>query len=124
MTLSDHQNNFLKDVGILFDFLNVKNVKYTATWLHRSQEIQQQLYNEGLSKTLESNHLYSCAIDLNIFVENRILTNIKYQDLTESERDLLNQIGVFWENLNKINRWGGFWKNPYDPGHFERNVKK
>jgi|SRR6056297_291496 len=123
MTLSDHQFEFLKDVSILIDYIsNVLKLKITATWLHRPQEMQQQLYNEGLSNTLESNHLYSCALDLNIFKKNRILTMLKKEDLTTEEQDFLNKIGVFWENLNKKNRWGGFWKSPYDPGHFERNV--
>jgi hypothetical protein len=124
MNLSNHQFEFLKDLSSLIDFIsNVKKIKITATWLHRPQEVQQQLYNEGLTKTLESNHLYSCAIDLNIFIGNRILTNLRKKDLTKEEVYLLNEIGAFWENLNKLNRWGGFWKSIYDPGHFERNVK-
>src|SRR6056297_439794 len=109
MTLSDHQFEFLKDVSILIDYIsNVLKLKINATWLHRPQEMQQQLY--------------SCALYLNIFKKNRILTMLKKEDLTTEEQDFLNKIGVFWENLNKKNRWGGFWKSPYDPGHFERNV--
>jgi hypothetical protein len=124
MTLSDNQFEFLKDFSSLIDFItNVKKLKITATYLYRSQEEQQRKYDEGLSKTLESNHLYSCAIDLNIFYGKKILTNIAKNDLTKEEWNLLEEIGQFWQNLNKINRWGGFWKSPYDPGHFERNVK-
>ena len=124
MQLSDHQDEFLSDVSILLDYLkNVKKIKRTATYIFRSQEEQQKKYDAGLSKTLESNHLYSCAIDLNIFLGKEILTMIRKKDLTKAQSDLLNEIGVFWENLNPLNRWGGFFKSIYDPGHFERNVK-
>jgi len=124
MTLSNHQNEFLKDLLLLLDFIiNVKKVKVTATYLFRSQEEQQRKFDEGLSKTLESNHLYSRAIDLNIFLNSEVLTNKKKKFLTKAELDLLTEIASFWENLNSINRAGFFWKSPYDPGHFERNVK-
>jgi hypothetical protein len=59
---------------------------------------------------------------LNIFFKNDIITQIKKEDLTKEQSDLLNEIGVFWENLNERNRWGGFFKSIYDPMHFELNV--
>ena len=124
MSLSNHQFEFLKDLSLLINYISgVKKLKVTATWLFRPQEVQEKLKNEGLSKTLESNHLYSCAIDLNIFNGNRILTNLKKQDLTEPELRLMQEISVFWENLNAKNRAGFFFKSIYDPGHFERNIK-
>ena len=123
MTLSDHQFNFLKDELILRDFIiNAKKVKLTATYIFRSQDEQQKKFDEGLSKTLRSNHLLSCAIDLNIFYKDDVITNKRKRDLTQDEKELLNEIGVFWQNLNPLNRWGGFFKSIYDPGHFERNV--
>lgn len=115
MTLSDQQFEFIKDVSALIDFIaNVKGYKVTAKHLMRSQEEQQRLYDDGLSQTLESNHLYSCAIDLVIFKDGKT----PCWDWEE-----LKEIGQFWENLNKLNRWGGFWKSFRDVPHFERNVK-
>ena len=59
MSLSNNQFEFLKDLATFIDYLvNVKKLKITATWLHRPQEVQKVLYEQGLSKTLESNHLY------------------------------------------------------------------
>lgn len=123
MKLSDHQFQFIKDVAVLIDFIaNVKKVKITGGWLERNQEIQDILVKKGLSKTKDSNHLKKLAIDFNIFFEGVILTNTKKKDLNDKQNDLLNEIGVFWENLDPLNRWGGFFKSIYDPGHFERNV--
>jgi hypothetical protein len=124
MTLSGNQFEFLKDLATFIDYLaNVKKLKITATWLFRTQEVQQSMLDQGLSKTLKSNHLLSCAIDLNIFYGKRILTNLRKKDLTPDELKLMQEISVFWENLNPLNRAGFNFKSIYDPGHFERNVK-
>ena len=123
MQLSDHQNEFLKDLRLLLEYLqDVKKLKVTGEMLFRPQEVQDMYYERGLSKTKLSNHLVKCAIDLNIFYKKEIITQIEKKDLTLEQADLLNEIGVFWGNLNKLNRWGGFFKSFYDPMHFERNV--
>lgn len=123
MKTSDHQFEFIKDLILLLQFIiEVKKLKVTASWLGRDDAIQKILYDKGLSKTLESNHLTKTAIDLNIFLNKFVLTNKKKGLLTKKESDLLAEIGVFWENLNPLNRWGGFFKSFYDPGHFERNI--
>jgi hypothetical protein len=113
MTLSHHQFEFLKDLASLLDFIiKVKGYKVTAKELYRPQEMQDIYYEQGLSKTKNSNHLLSCAIDLIIFIDGApCYDSVKLQE-----------IGQFWENLNKLNRWGGFWKWK-DMPHFERNVK-
>jgi hypothetical protein len=123
MKLSDHQNEFLKDLRLLLEFIqDVKGLKVTGEMLFRPQELQDIYYEQGLSKTRLSNHLFKCAIDLNIFHDNDIITQINKDDLTIEQSAILNEIGVFWENLNKKNRWGGFFNSIYDPMHFERNV--
>ena len=124
MKLSDHQFEFLKDVSILIDFIaNVKKVKITGGSLERDYAAQKLKYDQGLSNTLDSNHLKRLAIDLNIFIGNTVLTNTRKKHLTEDESSLLNEIGVFWENLHELNRYGGFFNSIYDPGHFERHIK-
>lgn len=123
MTLSDHQFEFIKDVAILIEYIvYVKKYKLTGGWLERNEAIQKILVDNGLSKTMDSNHLKKLAIDLNIFLKNMVLTNKRKKDLTAKEWDILSEIGVFWENLNPLNRSGMFFKSIYDPGHFERNV--
>ena len=123
MKLSDHQFEFLKDVAVLIDFIaNVKKYKVTGGWLERNKAIQKILLDAGLSKTMKSNHLIKLAIDFNIFFKNLVLTNKRKKDLTPEESNVLKEIGAFWESLNPLNRWGGFFKSIYDPGHFERNI--
>lgn len=123
MTLSDKQDIFLGNQAALIDYIrNVLKLKVTATWLGRNKDIQAQLVKKGLSKTMKSNHLTNTAIDLNIFIKNRILNLYKKDDLTKDEWITLAKIGVFWENLHPSNRWGGFFESFYDPGHFEMNV--
>jgi hypothetical protein len=34
----------------------------------------------------------------------------------------LTRAGVYWESLNPKNKWGGFWTEPFDPGHFQRDL--
>ena len=113
MKLSDHQFEFLKDLLLLLDFIiNIKKYKVTGNELFRPQEMQDIRVAQGLSKAKVSNHLLKCAIDLNIFINGK---------LTYEKKDL-EEIGVFWESLNSLNYWGGFWKFKDTP-HFERNVK-
>jgi len=123
MKLSDHQFEFMKDLAVLIDYIaNVKKYKITGGWLERNKAIQKILVDAGLSKTMDSNHLKRLAIDFNLFIKNIVLTNKRKKDLTPEEWDILSELGVFWENLNKYNRWGGFFNSIYDPGHFERNI--
>jgi len=123
MTLSDKQDVFLGNQATLIDYIrNVLKLKVTATWLGRDKAKQAELVRKGLSKTMKSNHLTNTAIDLNIFMNGRILNHYKKDDLTKDEWITLTKIGMFWENLDKINRWGGFFESFYDPGHFEMNV--
>jgi len=113
MTLSDHQFEFAKDFNILLDFIiRVKKLKVTIKEVLRPQEMQNLYFEQGLSKVKESNHLYGCAVDLIIFINKKPCY----------EKNELEEIGIFWENLNKLNRWGGHFKNFLDTPHFERNI--
>ena len=67
------------------------------------------------SKTLYSQHQKRLAVDFNFFIGG-VLT-YKYKDLVD--------LGLFWEKLHPLNRWGGdFNKNGVKDGfidtpHFE-----
>lgn len=116
MTTSDHQFEFLKDVAILIDYIvNVKKYKITGGRLLDTVANQKIKFDAGLSQTMKSNHLKALAIDFNFFINGHY----------DMSKENLIEIGVFWENLNPLNRWGGFFsgygKNG-DSGHFERNV--
>jgi hypothetical protein len=74
---------------------------------------QQAIYvKTGRSKTMKSIHLKRCAIDLNFFLNGKIIW----------DKATIAPLGAYWESLNVKNRWGGNFSNLVDCPHFERNV--
>ena len=115
MKRSDHQHKFMCDFMLLLAFIiHVKGYKVTATWLGRNKQVQAALVEKGLSRTMNSKHLKNQAVDLNIFIDGKFI----------QEKGPLEEIGVYWENLDPLNRWGGNFTGygiNGDYGHFERN---
>jgi hypothetical protein len=113
MSLREEQESFAKDTLKLFQEIFSQGFTFTYGEVARTLE-QQKLYLKlGRSKTLKSNHLVRCAIDLNIFK-----SGILVQD-----KSRLQKLGDFWESLDPKNRWGGNFKSFKDLPHFERNVQ-
>ena len=110
-TLFQEQVAFLQDVPKLLNFLWKAGFQITGGELLRTPEQQQIYVQTGKSKTLVSNHLVKCAIDLNCFKSGRLATFAE-----------LEPTGKFWESLNPKNRWGGYFKSLVDTPHFERNI--
>lgn len=111
MSLEDQQAIFLQHVALLIP--KSKELGFVATGgeLWRPQEMEDLYYKEGKSKTLSSNHTRRLAIDLNLFVDGNLAT-----------LDQIVPLGVFWETLDPLNRWGGHFSTIKDGPHFERNV--
>lgn len=65
--------------------------------------------NQGKSKTMKSNHLNSCAVDMYFFKDGNMVD-------TKNE---LQFLGDFWESLHEKNKWGGNYKSFLDCPHFE-----
>ena len=59
---------------------------------------------------MASNHLRKCAIDLNFFRDGKLIY----------DKNLLLEVGTYWESLNPKNSWGGNWNSFKDVPHFER----
>ena len=77
----------------------------------RTNDEQVLLVKAGLSTNLKSKHLYGLAFDVDVIGYGRNL--VPY---------------YFWAWLGPRGEalgltWGGRWKNPYDPGHFELAMK-
>lgn len=83
----------------------------------RSKERQQELFDKGLSKTLNSRHLTGKAVDIAVFVDGDITWNYKYY------KEVAEHILV----VSKLNAapmiWGGNWKSLVDAVHFELDSK-
>lgn len=112
MSLVAEQAAFLKDVCLLLAKCEALGFVVTGGELFRTAEQQAIYVRTGRSKTMNSNHLRRLAIDLNFFLDGKLIY----------DRKVLQPIGDFWETLNPQNSWGGNWKSFKDVPHFERHV--
>lgn len=112
MSLVQEQAAFLLDACKLIQFATAQGFVLTGGELLRTPEQQEIYLKTGRSKTMLSNHLKRCAIDLNFFKDGKLIW----------DREQLAPIGAYWESLNPKNRWGGNFKTLVDVPHFERNV--
>ncbi len=110
MSLVQEQAKFLSDVVSLLTMANKLGFVVTGGELFRTTEQQQIYVRTGRSKTMNSNHLRRCAIDLNFFIDGKLTYDV----------DKLAPLGTFWKSLDPKNDWGGFWKSFKDVPHFER----
>ena len=112
MSLVQEQAAFLLDACKLIQYATDQGFVLTGGELLRTPEQQEIYLKTGRSKTMLSNHLKRCAIDLNFFKDGKLIW----------DREQLAPIGAYWESLNPKNRWGGNFKTLVDVPHFERNV--
>ncbi len=110
MTLRDDQNQFLSDVAKLIQYTQSHGFTMSGGELFRTEDQQAICVKKGLSKTYKSKHLTRLAIDFNFFKDGKIIDDPK----------TLEPIGRYWESLSDVNVWGGRWKSPEDPYHFQR----
>ena len=112
MSLVAEQQAFLLDMCRLVAFATKSGFVVTGGELYRTAEQQQIYVKTGRSKTMDSNHLKRCAIDLNFFLEGQLVY----------DKAKLQPLGDYWESLSKKNSWGGNWNSFKDVPHFERRV--
>lgn len=112
MSLSQEQATFLIDVCKLIQYATEQGWMVTGGELYRTPEQQEIYLKTGRSKTMASNHLKRCAIDLNFFKDGKLVW----------DKAQIAPLGAYWESLNPKNRWGGNFKSLVDVPHFERNV--
>lgn len=112
MSLSREQAAFLLDVCKLINYATEQGWMITGGELYRTPEQQEIYLKTGRSKTMASNHLKRCAVDLNFFRDGQLIW----------DKNQIAPLGAYWESLNEKNRWGGNFKSLVDVPHFERNV--
>jgi len=128
MTLSQEQQVFVQHISRLILFANSRGINLTFGEAYRSTD-QQSLYFNGYtletkdnslelvkttkkSKTMNSLHLKRLAVDFNFFIGGELTY----------EKEMLQEVGDYWESLDVKNRWGGNFNSFCDTPHFERNV--
>ena len=112
MSLVAEQDAFLQDVCKLLQYAAEQGWVVTGGELYRTPEQQEIYLKTGRSKTMASNHLKRCAIDLNFFKDGKLIW----------DKAQIAPLGAYWEALNSKNRWGGNFRSLVDVPHFERNV--
>jgi hypothetical protein len=109
MSLFDEQAAFLLDVCALVQVATKAGFKVAGRELGRTAEQQQIYVKTGRSKTMNSNHLRNCAIDLYFMLDGQLCYDV----------EKLRFLGEFWQSRSPKNRWGGLWAFK-DVPHFER----
>lgn len=110
MKLGEKQELFMLNVAELIRFARKKGFYARGKELLRTPEQQELYIKQGKSQTSNSKHLDGLAIDL-IFTKDH---KTPIYDKAE-----LQEIGDYWESLDKNNKWGGNWQSLVDCPHFE-----
>ena len=112
MNLRTEQEAFLLDFVKLIPFAISKGFTVTSGELLRPVEMQEIYVRTGRSKTMNSKHIQKLAGDLNFFKDGVYVT----------KKEVLQEVGDYWESLSPKNSWGGNWNSFKDTPHFQRNV--
>lgn len=109
MTLGQHQEAFSRNLVQLMQRAFELGYNVRIGEVLRTAEQQAIYVKTGFSKTSNSMHLKKCAADLHF---------------TDSAGTLVypDALGKYWESLDPLNQWGGFWKTIVDKPHFQRTV--
>lgn len=115
MTLSGKQREFARMVGEFITWAYTQGYQLTLGEAYRTPEQQKIYMDTGKSKTILSKHLDRLAIDLNLWLNGKYVT----------DEEAYKPLGEYWESIG--GRWGGrFGDNPatekiegWDAGHFE-----
>lgn len=110
--LVGEQASFLLDMGKLVAFATEQGFTVTGGELFRTPEQQDIYVRTGRSKTSASYHLKRLAIDLNFFLDGKLVYDAQ----------ALRPVGDYWQSLSPQNSWGGFWNSFKDLPHFERRA--
>jgi len=117
MSLTKKRLEFQSMFATLMHIADQAHIDVLIYYYHRSPQEQNRLYKKGLSKCdgykKKSKHQYWLAIDLVPFKDGKC----QWRDYPE-----LKFLGWAWEMLGGV--WGGRWKDPYDPYHFQYGIKK
>jgi hypothetical protein len=83
----------------------------------RSPEDQVKEYDAGRSRTINGLHPRWLAIDLALWDDMNKDGTVDKNEIRWSFDPRYTTLGQYWESLGGV--WGGRWKDPCDPYHFE-----
>lgn len=112
MTLHEQQSHFAHDIAKLITYIYEEDFVCTFGEAFRTPE-QAALYAKRGIGIKNSPHCDRLAMD--IFIWRYDPEKFELLEFKEWE-----QFGKYWESLDDLNRWGGYFKNMIDMVHFER----
>lgn len=108
------QAAFLLDVTRLINKATEMGFVVTAGELYRTPEQQEIYVKTGRSRTMNSLHIQRRAVDLNFFLNGKLIY----------DKNTLAPLGAYWESLHPLNSWGGNGVKLVDTPHFSRGIGK
>lgn len=122
-----------KLIQVIAEAIKTSPLDFTVTEGLRTLQRQQELYAQGRTKPgpkvtnadgirNKSNHQakadsYGYAVDLYPFFNGSV--QVHHPQTIDKLKQIANHIKVTAKKLNISLVWGGDWRNPYDPPHFE-----
>lgn len=108
---------FLSMVGLLLVYAWFKGIKVICFSFYRSPADQLIEFNAGRSRVPTGKHIRWLGIDFGIVDDDDGDLVVDKEEIRWSNDPRYEILGVFWESIGGI--WGGRWKDPKDPYHFE-----
>ena len=108
---------FLWMVGRLLSFASLEGIKVICFTFYRSPADQLIEFNAGRSRTLTGKHPRWLAIDLAVVDDENADLIVDKDEIRWDNDPHYETLGSFWESIGGT--WGGRWKDPKDPYHFE-----
>jgi len=127
MGLIENQARFFADLCRLRDKAVEKGYTVTLGEVERTQYQQDEYLRSGKSKKRHSVHQDRLAADLHFYRKDPRygVISVDTQLTGEQAKRELTPLGEYWESLDPMNVWGGFFPEHYgttfiDCPHFER----
>lgn len=93
--------------------IEITSVDFAVSEGLRNKERQKELFDKGLSQTMNSKHLIGKAVDLAAWVNNTVSWEQSYYfEIAKAMKQAAKELDV---NI----RWGGDFKSFFDGPHFE-----
>jgi len=108
---------FLVNLARLLTQATELGISVIAFTFYRSPEDQIKEFDSGRSRTLNSLHQKWLAIDLALWEDVDSDGNVDKEEIRWKADPRYVTLGQYWESLGGV--WGGRWKDPCDPYHFE-----
>ena len=118
MSLSEKQRKFTIMVGNFLFWAHAQGYELTFGHAWRDEETQARMVEKGASKTMNSKHRDRLAVDFNLFINGKYIT----------DKEAYRPLGEYWESIAPGNKWGGRFgvkkedyatKIGWDAGHFQ-----